>query len=174
MLGDSIQGTTAYKILGASFEVFQVARDKLIRALEKGRKPIVIFKTVEACKKFRKFCEPIMNVDVASAQEGRKSKYPLRMFQEGKANYLLANSGLISEGIDCPYADCLIQCTQNSSDVMTLQMLGRVLRKPEGKKDAIVIDITTGGFAQFVRAGERRNELYAKIVGENNLKKVTV
>jgi superfamily II DNA or RNA helicase len=172
LLSDHIQSTTAYKIMSGSVELMTVARDRLLAGMAKGRKIIVIFKTVEACKAFRKFCAPMIDLDVASAQEGKKSKAPLRWFREGKTQVLLANSGLIAEGVDLPDADMLILATQNSSDVTTLQMLGRVLRKPPGKKDAVVIDIQTNGYAQFERAGERRRALYAKIT--ENLQTITV
>ena len=169
-LGDNIASTTAYKIMTGSYAVMQVVRDRLIAGLEKGRKPIVVFKTVEACKAFRKFCSSVLPMDVASAQEGHKSKAPLDKFRRGDANMLLANSGLIAEGIDMPQADVLIQICQNSSDVMTTQMLGRVLRLAPNKPNAVVIDIHISGYTQFDRAAARRNKIYTDIVGNDQLK----
>jgi superfamily II DNA or RNA helicase len=173
-LSDTIPATTAYKILAPSYEAMVVARDKLIAGTAKGRKAIVVFKTVEACKVFRKFCSTDIDMDVASAQQGRKSKAPMKRFKNGESNILLINSGLIAEGVDLPDADLLIQLCQNSSDVMTLQMLGRILRKPLGKINAILIDITTNGYKQFERSGQRRRTLYSNIVGTENLKTIVV
>jgi len=173
-LSDNISSTTAYKIMTGSYAVMQVVRDRLLAALAKGRKPIVVFKTVEACKAFRKFCSSVIDMDVASAQEGRKSKIPLDKFRRGDANMLLANSGLIAEGIDLPPCDLIIQVCENSSDVMTTQILGRMLRLYPNKTNAVMIDIGIKGYSQFERASQKRNELYSKIVGENQMKVITV
>lgn len=171
---DTVMSTTAYKVLVPSLELMTIARDRLLAGIAKDRKIIVVFKTVEACKAFKKFCEGQVDMAVASAQNGQKSKAPLRRFQKGDSKVLLVNSGLISEGVDIPDADLLIQCCQNSSDVMTLQMLGRILRKPEGKKRAVIIDLRVNGYDQFVRAGERRAQLYRRIAGNDNIKEITV
>ena len=173
-LSDNIAATTAYKIMTSSYAVMQVVRDRLIAGLEKGRKPIVIFKTVEACKAFRKFCSSVLDMDVASAQQGRKSKAPLAKFRKGEVQMLLANSGLVAEGLDFPQCNMIIQVCQNSSDVMTLQILGRMLRIDPDKTNSILIDIGIQGYSQFERASNRRNEVYSKIVGENQLKIITV
>lgn len=170
----NVQATTAYKVLVSSLELFAVARDRLLAGIAKDRKIIVVFKTVKACMDFRKFCAPVTNMDVASAQQGKKSKAPLRRFQNGDAQVLLVNSGLISEGVDIPKADMILQCCQNSSDVMTLQILGRILRKSPDKKKAVIIDIQTNGYEQYVRAGNRRRNVYAKIIGEDNVKTIVV
>jgi superfamily II DNA or RNA helicase len=166
-LKDRIPSATAYKILSNCFEAMQVARDKIMKGLEKGRKVIVIYSTVESCKKFRQFCEGVVTMDVASAVNGAKSKAPLVRFQKGTSRVLLANSKLISEGVDIPDADMLVILTQHASDVSTLQMLGRVLRKSPGKTNAIVIDVQVSGYNQYERSGDKRRALYAKIVGEN-------
>jgi superfamily II DNA or RNA helicase len=179
-LSDHIQPATAYKILSTAPEILAIMRDKVIKGTEKGRKPIIIFKTVESCKALRRFCQqpygdlPLIDLDVASAQNGGKSKAPLRRFQKGDANILLANGPLIAEGVDIPAADMLILGTQNSGDVATLQMIGRVLRMFPGKREAIVIDIQTNGFGQFERAGEKRRELYLKILGPDKVNVITV
>ena len=62
----------------------------------------------------------------------------------------------------------LIMNTQNSSDVSTLQMIGRVLRKYPDKTNAIIINIEILGYSQFERAGARRRELFDKIAGERH------
>jgi superfamily II DNA or RNA helicase len=82
----------------------------------------------------------------------------------------LANSGLVSEGVDLPRADTLLQCCNNSSDVMTYQMLGRILRLSPGKKHGILFDISVSGYEQFERATEKRNQIYEHIVGKENVK----
>jgi len=167
---DTVQATTAYKVMINSFNVMSLIRERIIACVEKERKPIIIYKTVEACKNIRKFCKDSVDMDVASAQDGKKSKIPLVEFQKGDSNILLSNSGLISEGVDLVKADTLIQCCNHSSDIMTLQSLGRILRLSEGKKNGILLDISVSGFGQFERARDKRNEIYEYIVGKENLK----
>jgi superfamily II DNA or RNA helicase len=129
---------------------------------------------VQACKDFRKFCSTHVKLDVASAEKGNKTKAPLRRFRNGESKILLVNSGLISEGVDLPDADVIIQVCQNSSDVMSLQILGRILRKPEGKRKSVMIDIKSNGYEPFVRAGDRRKRLYEGIIGEENVKTIVL
>jgi len=49
-------------------------------------------------------------------------------------------TNIFNEGVDIPALDTLINCTAQDSDVAAYQLIGRVLRKFEGKKNAIVID----------------------------------
>jgi len=167
-LSENIPATTAYKIATSSYDVLSFVKERMIKGLEKNRRIIIIFKTVQACMEFRKFCSSSINVDVASATKGAKTKAPLKRFKEKKTQVLLANSGLIAEGVDIPSADMLIQVCQNSSDVMTMQMLGRVLRLSDGKVNSIVVDVVIMGYDQFERAGERRTNIYSNIAKEEN------
>lgn len=167
---DKIQAISAYKILIPTLETMSIVRDRLLACIEKDRKVIVVFKTVQACKDFRKFCLNQITLDVASAELGKKTKAPLRRFQQGDSKVLLVNSGLISEGVDIPDCDAIIQVCQNSSDIMSLQILGRMLRIKEGKRISVMIDIRVNGYEPFVRSGDRRQNLYGKIVGTENVK----
>ena len=173
-LPDTVMATTAYKALVPSLEVMSIAKDKLLKSLEKGRKVIVVFKTVEACKTFKKFCEDKINLSVASAQMGKKSKAPLARFQKNTERVLLVNSGLISEGVDIKDCDTMIQCCQNSSDVMTMQLLGRILRSDKNKRKSIIIDISVKGFLQYERSGSKRALIYQNIIGEQNVKIIEI
>lgn len=61
-------------------------------------------------------------------------------FKEGKLNVLISTISIFSEGIDIPTLDIVINAGANKGDVKSIQMLGRVLRKIEGKKDAFFYD----------------------------------
>ena len=174
ILSENVMATSAYKILINNTNVLNVAKNRLLACMEKERVPIVIYKTVEACKNFRKFCKDSIDLDIASAQDGKKSKYPLVKFQKGETNVLLANSGLVAEGIDLPRSDSLLQLVQNSSDISTYQMLGRILRLSKDKKQSILMDISVNGYSQFERARDKRNKIYEEIVGKENVKIIKI
>jgi len=61
-------------------------------------------------------------------------------FVEGKNNVLISTISIFSEGIDIPSLDIVLNASANKGDVKTIQVLGRVLRKLEGKKGAMYID----------------------------------
>jgi superfamily II DNA or RNA helicase len=124
---------------------------------------MVLFRTVAAGEAFVQVCRPELDLGVASS----KFRKPLADFRSGTSQVLISNDKLVSEGIDVPNANLLIQVIQNSSDIITSQALGRVLRKSEG--DAIVIDVTVSGYAQFDRAQNARASVYASITDDVSL-----
>lgn len=155
----------AYKRLLAADEPLSLAKEKLLVALSRGRRAMVIFKTVKAAQVFKQFCAPEADFIVAHANKklSKFPKLPLKRFNDGVTNILCACSQLVAEGIDIPSANMLILTTQNSSDITTLQMIGRILRKSPGKVDAVVLDIVVKGYDQFERAGNKRLALYRYI-----------
>jgi len=62
----------------------------------------------------------------------------------GKINVLISTISIFAEGIDIPSLDMVINASGNKGDVKTVQVLGRVLRKMEGKKNAQYIDFMDG------------------------------
>jgi superfamily II DNA or RNA helicase len=165
ILPDKMPATQAYSILTKNLKTLEYAKKVLKNALDKGRKVIVLFKSIEAGEAFKEVCKPDIVFDVASS----KFKKPLDDFKEGKINVLVSNDRLLSEGVDIPSADCLISLVQNHGDVTTYQAVGRVLRKTPDNKAAIVIDITTNGYAQFDRAQTSRAKVYANITDDVSL-----
>jgi superfamily II DNA or RNA helicase/CRISPR/Cas system-associated exonuclease Cas4 (RecB family) len=66
-----------------------------------------------------------------------------KMFDEfvaGGYNVLISTISIFSEGIDIPALDMIINAAGNKGDVKTIQIIGRVLRILEGKKDAHYYD----------------------------------
>ena len=149
--------TTAYKHLMSNPLVQAEIRSLITNALKKDRKIIVLFKTLAPAKQLAKSFKGI-KVLVADAN----FKKPLKDFQNGTSNVLIATSKLIGEGIDIPFADVLIVCTQHSSDVMTYQSIGRILRLSDEKKKPIVIDVVATGYQSFARSIFARKKVYIK------------
>ena len=165
-LGDKIPSTRAYSILTKNVHVLEFAKNMLKKALAGGRRTIVLFKTVAAGEAFRDVCKRDgIKFDVAS------SKYtkPLADFRDNLSQVLVSNDRLVSEGIDIKSADCLILLTNHSSDVITYQAIGRVLRPSPGRENALVIDITVAGYAQYDRAQNARSAVFAEITDDISL-----
>ena len=164
-LSEFVHAPRAYKRLMGAREPMALALSKLEVGLSKGRRAMVVFRTVKAAQVFKKHCAGIVDFVVAHADKkvSKFPKLPLKHFNDGTTNVLVACDKLVSEGIDIPSANLLILLTQNSSDITTLQMVGRILRKYEGKKDAVLIDIVTKGYDQYERAGNKRLALYNTI-----------
>ena len=53
----------------------------------------------------------------------------------------MINCGVFTEGTDIPTIDCVIVARPTLSSVLMHQMIGRGLRKVEGKEDCLVIDV---------------------------------
>ena len=61
-------------------------------------------------------------------------------FVSGGYNVLISTISIFSEGIDIPSLDMIINVAGNKGDVKTIQIIGRILRILEGKKDAHYYD----------------------------------
>jgi superfamily II DNA or RNA helicase len=60
---DTVMATTAYKVMMGAQNVSEVIRDRLMASVNKERIPILIFKTVEACKNIRRFCKNDLDME---------------------------------------------------------------------------------------------------------------
>jgi len=161
-VSDETMATSAYKQLMAQENIIQLIKDKTLTALAKGRKEMLIFKTVKMAEYFKKAVSTELKFQVAHADKSKTKnpKYPLHQFSKGESNLLVACVNLVSEGIDIPDCNFLMVCTQHSGDITTLQLLGRALRKAPGKENAVVIDIAVKGYKQFEGAAAKRLAIY--------------
>jgi len=53
---------------------------------------------------------------------------------------VICNVGVFSTGLDAPYISCLILARPTKSPALFIQIFGRILRKYQGKQDALVLD----------------------------------
>lgn len=157
----------AYRALVCTPEVFSFIEKKINGAIANGNKTILIFKTVVAANLFKKYAKTL-SFDVAHADY----KKPMDDFADGSVNLLVACDRLVAVGVNLPTADVLILATQHSSDVLSYQSVGRVLRLSKDKENATVIDICVNGFSQFENGAKRRRRVYKEIT--DNVFKVKV
>ncbi|MGW4541607.1 DEAD/DEAH box helicase [Streptomyces chartreusis] len=64
----------------------------------------------------------------------------LKAYADGDIQ-VLANAMLLTEGFDAPWASCAVIARPTKSAGLYVQMVGRVLRPWQGKKDALVLDV---------------------------------
>ena len=129
----------------------------------KGRKLLILFKTVEEGFFFKEYAKKHeIEVEVASS-EYRSGLYK---FKKNECDILVANSGLMAEGVDVPGIVGMINATQLASENMARQVIGRCLRLADGKEAAFFYDITTMGFLQFENSYWARKKVYETITSD--------
>ena len=73
----------------------------------------------------------------------------------GDANVLYGTQAIFSEGISVNSLSCLILGTPINNEPLLTQLVGRVIRKQEGKRDPVVIDIHLKGKTAQKQASNR-------------------
>jgi superfamily II DNA or RNA helicase len=110
------------------------------RLAEDGRKTLILVTKVEHGKLLLDLLKNDLRV---SSLDGRnKTADRLEAISEmrnGNLDVLIA-SKIFDQGIDIPELDALVLAGSGKSSARGLQRVGRVIRKGDGKKDAIVVD----------------------------------
>tara|TARA_B100000131_G_scaffold108925_1_gene105819 strand:- start:15 stop:1298 length:1284 start_codon:yes stop_codon:yes gene_type:complete len=73
----------------------------------------------------------------------------------GEANILFGTQAIFSEGISLDDLSCLILATPVNNEPLLTQLIGRVIRQKEGKRDPIVVDIQLKGNTARRQASNR-------------------
>ena len=81
-------------------------------------------------------------------------------FKKKKFNILI--STVVNEGVNIPAMDVIILAGGGRSDKMTIQRVGRVLRKSEGKNEAVIIDFFDKDRSILQKHSQSRLRLYKK------------
>lgn len=89
------------------------------------------------CENFRAIGIKAEHVDGKTPEKERDKI--VESFKNGDTQ-VLCNCAVFQEGFDVPQASCLVFARPTKSLLLYLQVVGRVLRPSEGKKDCIVID----------------------------------
>lgn len=153
-------GAIAYNKLAHHAKTQEFLLKKIQAGLAAGRTIMVIFNTVKAGQAFKKYCKGRLDFDVAHA-DYRK---PFLEYKEGKTNLLVGNVKLFGEGVDVPRTDCIITLCNNSSEIITRQVIGRAMRISKNKKDAVILDIWFDNYEPYVKARNNRVKTYLTIV----------
>jgi superfamily II DNA or RNA helicase len=81
---------------------------------------------------------------VHSAISLDRRKKALKDFSEGNVQFLI-NPMILTEGFDCPLADCMINAAPTQNKPLYIQKAGRVLRLHPEKEDSLLIDFGYAG-----------------------------
>jgi len=104
----------------------------------KEKKLLILVKLVEHGKMLE---ELIPNSRYLYGETNKKERDKIfNNFVSGKLTVLISTISIFSEGIDIPSLDMVINASANKGDVKSIQVLGRVLRKMDGKKEAHYYD----------------------------------
>jgi len=104
----------------------------------RGKKILILVKLVDHGKELEEAIPGSRYLHGSIGKEERAEMF--EQFTRGKLDVLIATIGIASEGLDIPVLDIVINAAANKGDVKTIQILGRVLRKLEGKENARYID----------------------------------
>jgi len=80
-------------------------------------------------------------------------KTMLNRFKSGDLQGVI-NCAVLTEGFDAPHASCLVQVKPTRSDLVYVQMAGRVLRRAPGKADALILDFVPEDVREMRLAGD--------------------
>lgn len=120
----------------------------------RGHKVLVVSDRVH----FLKYCaeltgEKAVCVTGEVAHEDREKLVDRILY--GDANVLYGTQAIFSEGISVNSLSCLILGTPINNEPLLTQLIGRVIRKQEGKRDPVVIDIHLKGKTAQRQASNR-------------------
>jgi len=131
-------------------------RNELIKKITKDNKDKKILILVKLIKHGNLLCgilEGSRYLHGSTNKDEREEMF--KEFSTGKLNVLISTISIFAEGIDIPALDMVINASANAGDIKTIQVLGRVLRKMEGKENAYYYDFQDEG-RFFSRASHSR------------------
>lgn len=114
----------------------------VVRLLEIGRKPLVLFREHKHGKILKNMLPSNINYEYVTGEVSGEDRDRIREdFKDGKVDLILAST-VYDQGIDLPALDALVLAGGGKSTAKALQRIGRVIRgNPSGnKKDALVVE----------------------------------
>jgi len=134
------------------------ARNKLIldvarKYVAEGKKVMILCKLVAHCKYFlenTKFCKSDL---IYGKTDNDVRVDVMEAFRDGDLDILIGNIKIFNKGINIKNLDVLINAAGNAGDVVTIQTMGRILRKSPGKEEAYYIDFMDEG--EYLRKHSR-------------------
>lgn len=143
----NIAEAKAYSYIVTSPHVVKECVKFIYHMLSKGRTILFLTKHVKPSQKLAELVGNALGMTIEVAHG--KYKKPLKDFKDGKIQVLFANDDLCGEGVDIPNVDCMFNLTQRSSESKIRQILGRGLRRSEGKEQLIFFDFVLSGYGEY-------------------------
>ena len=159
---DHLDKSVLLNIIAKSKPRNQFIAMDIVRAVAKGRNPLVMSERIEMLQNISQFVEKIAQKNNLSISHGfyigGRTKDELDV--AAKATVVYSTYQLAKEGIDIPRLDTLMAASPVSDNE---QAVGRVCRKLEGKKVPIVCDYIDQAIRRFDDLYHTRLQLYRSI-----------
>jgi superfamily II DNA or RNA helicase len=116
--------------------------DQVIKLLENGRKPLVLFREHKHGEILKSLLPGNIRYRYITGKKTKAERKEIRKeWEEGKLDLLLAST-IFDQGINLPTLDALVVADPGKSTSKALQRIGRVIRshKSSGKRNAIIVE----------------------------------
>lgn len=110
-----------------------------------------VFQAHSLAERFREAGHSFEAIDGTMAKSAREGM--IARFKRGDLCGLV-NCAVLTEGFDAPEASCLIQARPTRSNLVYVQMIGRVLRTAPGKENALILDFVPQDARDLIMAGD--------------------
>lgn len=160
-------------------EVYRPSTERLVDGLAQeplfawmryafGTKTIVYVRTIaEAEAELAKFSAAGIACGVVhSEMEQSKRELVMAAFRSGALTVLI-NVYVLTEGIDIPDVQTIVLARRCEHAGMYIQIAGRALRASEGKKQALIIDLTGASHRHGLPTDDREHSLDGSGIGES-------
>ena len=138
-----------------------------IKAAYRNRKSLMLVPRVSQAKALDIFLKSkgIRSVYVTGDRRPKEREMVMAKFRKGHYDIIIATQ-LADEGLDLPILDTLIQTSAGKSSGKAIQRVGRVMRKYNGKKQPLVLEIVDD-YPVFRRQWDARRVAYLDAFGIN-------
>jgi superfamily II DNA or RNA helicase len=139
--GDSFNPTLNYVKYYDNFIMNNTVRNNLVRQLANkysNKKVLIIVKRIEHGNYLESIVPGSKYLHGSTPKTERDQMFD--EFSKGNLNILVSTISIFAEGIDIPALEVVINACGNRGDVKTIQVLGRIIRKMDGKTNAQYID----------------------------------
>lgn len=136
-----INETDKYPVLYDKFIANNIDRNLVIQnhiTINPGKKILVLTKLIEHGQTLQQMLPGSQHLFGGTPRDERLEMF--KNFIAGTHPVLISTISIFAEGIDVPSLDMVVNAAANKGDVKTIQILGRVLRTLEGKKNAYYVD----------------------------------
>lgn len=159
---DHLQKATLLGIVSKSYDRNKLIAGDIVRAVEKGRRPLVMSERIEMMQFISRCVESIAKRKGLTLTHGWYigGKKDEELAEAAKASVVYSTVQLAKEGIDIPELDTLFLVTPMSDPE---QAIGRISRKHPDKKDPVVVDYVDDFLQRFNSSFISRLALYRKL-----------
>ena len=142
----SIKDINGYKAIYNAAIINSNARNLFIvneveRCRKENKTVLVMVKEIEHGKNLESLCNKFeINVEFVRGSTDSDQRERIKQSLNNKEYDCVISTAVWREGIDVPSLNCLVNACGGKSEIMTLQAIGRGLRKTDNKSEVEIID----------------------------------